>query len=283
LRPSAAALVTLATLASAVVVACSLTTDFAALSDGTDDGGQGAGDGPAIALDGSADSAGPDSDLDADVKPFACSDHVGATFCSDLDGTPVSLGWTEPRVQSDGTVTSVAGRFGLGMLASSPPRTDPTDSVIAELTTTLPIAAHAPFTFAFDTKIDSSTGAGTVDLANIEFHGPYYVVSLRLNPSGTMVLRYYGDATGSASNLDERLPLLAQPALGRWVHVVMHMTFASSEPRLTVSFDGTSAFDGTIQAEPYASVPAVSVGIGGTDDLGNAFQVAFDDVLVTAE
>lgn len=225
-------------------------------------------------------------DADATTTAFGCADHASALFCADFETGPFNANWGYTFFRNGGTLVLGAGRFGSGLVATVPARADPGVSTrpAATVETSVTLTARAPLTLAFDMNIPSAaTGGGVVDIGGFDFHGPFYVVTFRMENDGTIHLHEYGDPLGSNPNLLTDAPLTAQPAIGSWVHVAMALTFpTSSSARLVVTFDGATTFDGPIGASPYASQPFVYAGINNAESaasLGRTVDV--DDILVT--
>jgi hypothetical protein len=274
----------------ALAGACSLTTSLSGLSNGPDDVDSGTDaangvDGAMLAPEGGTDGGQDAGDGAATTQTFRCADHPGALFCADFDNGPFNVGWTDIYDPNGGTLALGDGRFGRGLVATIPTHgaTTPSTRPGATLETGVNLPARAPFTFAFDTKIESAApGGGVYEISGIFFHVNFYVVTFRIEDSGAIVLHEYGDPIGSAPFLLNDFPLMVGPPIGSWVHVAMQMTFpSSSSVHLRVQFDGAIAYDGAIGASPYASPPFVYGGISNAENAGQARAVDFDDIVVT--
>ena len=134
-----------------------------------------------------------------------------------------------------------------------------------------------------DLKIENAdTGGGVIDIGGIDFHGPFYVVTFRMENDGTVHLHEYGDPIGPNPQVLTDFPLTMQPAIGTWLHVAMQLTFPTGPAHLVVLFDGATAYDGPIGASPYASQPFFYAGINNSENSATlARTVDVDDVLVT--
>lgn len=288
--PSIALSIALAALLAGIAAACSLTTSLDGLATGPADDGGGTAlvEGGAIAVDGGDGGGGQTTDsstdasiVDAAPVPFRCVDHPEGVYCADFEGTPVSKGWSNVQTVAGGTLTAVEGRFGLGLAAGVPSYNSPTEP-IASLENSLPLNNRQDFTYSVDTFIESLTASGQVDFIAFGFHGPFYILVLRAGGGGHVDLYEFGSAFGTTAGLDHYQPLLIQPKLGSWMHVVGHVTFTTGNVHLKLTFDGATAFDGDLQANPWVSQPYVYAGITQASGGGSkAISIRFDDLLVT--
>ena len=269
-----------------VGVACSLTTSLDGLTTEVvaETGAAPQGEAGSIAPEsGSAaeGGVGADAGVDAAPAPFRCADHAGAPFCADFEATPVTSGWTHVNTAAGGTMAGGAGRFGQGLSASTPSHDTTTNPEAWVESGSLSIPVRQDFTFSVDIKISSLQG-GQTDFVGFGFHGPFYILTLRGEGDGKVDLYEFGEAIGDASpQLDHYQPLLVQPALGTWIHVVSHVTFASGNVHLKMTFDDVTAFDGELGADPYAGHPYAHAGISQTTGNGNPTTIVFDDLLFT--
>lgn len=275
-------------LSAAVGVACSLTTSFDGLT--TNAVPDAAGPTPPADAGGAEGAtttgeAGPSTDgstLDAAPVPsFSCADHPTAAFCADFEAIPVTTGWVQVKTVAGGTMTSAAGRFGQGLSSTTPAHDGSTEPSAWLESDSLSIGARQDFTFSIDMMLGSLKG-GQTDFVGFGYHGPFYILTLRGEGDGKVDLYEYGDAIGMTPALDHYQPLLVQPTIGSWVHVVGHVTFSATTVHLTMTFDGVTAFDGMLGASPYAGHPYAHAGISQSTGLSNQETVLFDDVLVTS-
>lgn len=284
--PSIALSIAMSALLAGVAAACSLTTSLDGFSTGAagDDGGTAVVEGGPIVVDGGGqptDGGTDGSTVDAAPASFRCVDHPEAVYCADFETTPVTLGWKHVNTVAGGTLNAVPGRFGLGLATFIPPYDSPAEPV-ASLENGLQLNDRQDFTYSVDTLIDSLTGEGEVDFIAFGFHGPFYILTLRAGGGGHVDLYEYGDAIGTTPALDHYQQLLIQPTLGSWMHVVGHVTFTPGNVHLKLTFDGATAFDGNLSANPWVGQPYVYTGITQASGGGSkAMTIRFDDLLVT--
>jgi hypothetical protein len=271
---------------AAIAAACSLTTSLTGFSGGANDDAT-KSDAPNV-VDGMETSTDggplPDGADGAVATPFRCSDHPAAVLCSDFEGPSLTAGWNNTLTSNGGVLESGNGRFGRGLSSRIPAWSGAVAATRpnAALETSLPLAPRQPLTLSFDTIIQPGTNTGAADFMGILFHGAYYIVAFRMDDDGKVRLLQYADPTQMMPELVTSAPLLVQPAIGTWVHVVMQLTFpAGRSAHLTITFDGTPAFDGDVAAGAYASQPYVNVGLHGAGSAGQGRTLLVDDVLVT--
>jgi hypothetical protein len=268
----------MAIVALAPLIACSLVVDTQGLSGGaqTDGGGaEGATPGPPPAPPPVSEGGGDDAGSDADAFSFDAGD-APCSFCDDFDKTALGASWTDKNENR--------GALSLSNDALSPP-----NSLLAQLTggagnQTGDISLRRDIATTekrvrceVDMKIVASLGTtGEIDLFEIFTYAAdpkSYEVYIAHSDDKWQIAEYgtYQDS----GTIDRIQPLSTAPNGGSWVHV----TFSTDGSTASIAFDGVTA--GTLGGLTNVTGTKMHFGVGlpyVSKDAPAGASVLFDNV-----
>lgn len=236
--------------------------------------------------DGSRDAAVTEAGDGGDAGRWCDSLSPAPSFCDDFDddGGPFAR-WTNQFLRAGGTVSRDPGDFRSppnALLAVSPPTATASAANLHRDVTTTVSTLHV----AYDMKIDArDTAAGYAEVNYIDFSTADvpFAFYLRVyddpNSTSTATIEAYPPDGGV---LNHDLPLLGAPRFDTWTRVGVDIDLASATRTMTVTIDGATAAQQTLEPDLYAPGPvSVHVGIGYTGSPSTTdWRIRYDDVTI---